>query len=108
MALELTTNSETEVEKVHLFSIDGKPYYIPNKVRMNLQLKLMRLMKKSPEEATAWLLEELLKDSDGGYEALEEYDDLTPEILESVFKAACLVVFGMTDEQLEEAARGNG
>ncbi len=93
MSIALTTKSTKEVETIELFSIDGTSYVIPNKARVNVGLRYMKLMRdESPNAADAWLLEALLgKDA---FEALMDYDDLTPEVLEQVVAAAAKVVLG--------------
>jgi hypothetical protein len=94
MSIALTTKkSAEEVEQIELFSIDGVSYTIPNKARVNVGLRYMKIMRdESAEAAQAWLLEEMVGKE--GFEALISYDDLTPEILEQIVSAAAKVVLG--------------
>ena len=94
MSIALTTKkSAEEVEQIELFSIDGVSYTIPNKARVNVGLRYMKIMRdESAEAAQAWLLEEMVGTE--GFEALMGYDDLTPEILEQIVSAAAKVVLG--------------
>lgn len=94
MSIALTSSKSTkEVEQIELFSLDGVSYTIPNKARVNVGLRYMKIMRdESAQAADAWLLEELVgKD---GFEALMNYDDLTPEILEQIVQGAAKVVLG--------------
>jgi len=93
MSISLTSKPAEEVETIELFSIDGVSYTIPNKARVNVGLKYMKLMREqSPTAADAWLLEELVGKE--GFEALTGYDDLSAEILEQIVAAAAKVVLG--------------
>jgi hypothetical protein len=91
--IELTTNTSEEVEQVELFSIDGKSYTIANKPRLNVALKSLKLARKDGEEAAAaYMLEAVLGEE--AFDALTEYEDLTPETFTAIFQAAQKVVFG--------------
>lgn len=93
MSIALTSKPTEEVEQIELFSIDGVSYTIPNKARVNVGLKYMKLMRdQSANAADAWLLEALLGKE--AFEALTNYDDLTPEVLEAIVAAAAKVVLG--------------
>lgn len=104
MTIELKSSDEA-VEQVELFSIDGVSYTIPNKVRANITLKMMRMIRTDGEmAASAWLVEELVGEE--GFNALCDYDDLTDEQFEQVLKAARLIALGETEE--DEKAGGSG
>lgn len=93
MSIALTSKSAEEVEQIELFSIDGVSYTIPNKARVNVGLRYMKKMRdESGNAADAWLLEELVGKE--GFEALMDYNDLTPEVLEAIVQAAAKVVLG--------------
>lgn len=93
MSIALTSKSTEEVETIELFSIDGVSYVIPNKTRVNVGLRYMKIMRdESPTAADAWLLEALLGKE--AFEALMSYDDLTPDVLEQIVQAAAKVVLG--------------
>ena len=100
MSIELTTSTE-EVEKLELFSIDGKSYYIDNKPRINVALKTLKLLRTEGEEAAmAFMMEAAIGEE--AFDALTEYDDLTPETFQAIVQAAQKVVFGGL-----EAPKGN-
>lgn len=93
MSIALTTKSTEEVETIELFSIDGTSYTIPNKARVNVGLRYMKIMRdEGGSAADAWLLEALLGKE--AFEALMDYDDLTPDVLEQIVEAAAKVVLG--------------
>lgn len=92
-SIALTTQSDVEAEQVELFSIDGKSYTIANKPRLNVALKSLKLARKEGEEAAAaYMLEAVLGEE--AFDALTEYEDLTPEVFQAIFQAAQKVVFG--------------
>lgn len=100
MSIELTTSTE-EVEKLELFSIDGKSYYIDNKPRLNVALKTLKLIRKDGEEAAiAYMMEAAIGEE--AFDALTEYDDLDIETFQAIVQAAQKVVFGGL-----EAPKGN-
>ena len=106
MSLDFKSDKNKEVEQVEIFSIEGVPYSIPNKVKVNLQLKYLRELKLNGElQATYLLLETLL--SPEGYEALMNYDDLTDEDFEAVVKVAQEVVFGAETEGKAQKKTGH-
>jgi hypothetical protein len=94
MSIALTSSkSAKEVEQIELFSLDGVSYTIPNKARVNVGLRFMKIMRDEGEQAaSAWLLEELIGKE--GFEALMNFEDLTPEALTTITEAAAKVVLG--------------
>lgn len=91
--IELTTGTEEEVEQLELFSIDGKSYGIPNKPRLNVALKTLKLLRTQGEDAaSAYMLEAVI--GEAAFEALTDYEDLTPETFQAIIMAAQKVVFG--------------
>lgn len=99
--IELTTKSDVEVEQVELFSIDGKSYTIPNKPRLNVALKTLKLMRKEGEEAAmAYMMEAAIGEE--AFDALTEYEDLDAETFQQIVLAAQKIVFGGL-----EAPKGN-
>lgn len=96
MAIELTS-SKKEYEKVELFSIDGKPYFIEKRPRLALALKLTKMIKAGQqEEAVVLLMEELVGEE--GYEALLNYEDLDENVLAQIITAAQQEVFGEKED----------
>lgn len=94
-SVKLTT-SKTPVEQVELFSIDGKSYTIADKPRVNLGLKVMRVMADEGASAgNAYMLEQLLGKEN--FDALTDFDDLTTEQFEAIVELASEVVFGGLD-----------
>lgn len=94
MSVTLTTNTEASpVETVELFSIDGKSYSIEKKPRVNVALKYLKIARNEGADAAgAFLLEKLLGEE--AYEALLDYDDLTPENLAAIVEAAQKATLG--------------
>lgn len=97
MSLELTTSKSADVEQIELFSIDGKGYTIPNKARVNLALRYLKMARnEGADAASAYMLEEMVGEE--GYNALMNYEDLTSETLTAIMEAAQKVVLGgLTD-----------
>lgn len=87
------TSSKGEVKQVELFELDGRSYTIPNKPRVNLGLKVMRVTAKEGEAAgQAYMLEQLLGVEN--YDALLDFDDLTTEDFSAIVELASEIVFG--------------
>lgn len=102
MTVELTTKPvSADVEQIELFSIDGKSYSIPNKPRVNVALRYLKLAREQGVDAAAAYLIESLIGADG-YEALMNYEDLTSEELASIVSAAQKATLGGL-----EAPKGN-
>lgn len=93
MSIELHTDKSEKVEEVELFSIDGKSYTIPNKPRLNVALKTLKLAREQGEDAAmVYMMEKAIGEE--AFEALTEYDDLDPETFAQIIAAAQKVVFG--------------
>lgn len=91
--INLTTNTSEDVEQVVLFSIDGKEYTIPNKPRLNVALKTLKIARESGEEAAmAFMMEKAIGEE--AFEALTDYDDLDVDTFKAIISAAQKVVFG--------------
>lgn len=91
-SVKLATSTKA-VEEVELFELDGRSYTIPNKPRINLGLKVMRVVAKEGEAAgNAYMLEQLLGAEN--YDALLEFDDLTTEQFTQIVELASEIVFG--------------
>lgn len=86
-------SATVEAEQIELFSIDGKSYTIPNKPRLNVALKTLKLVRTQGEEAaSAFMLEAVIGEE--AFEALTEYDDLDAETFQQIILAAQKIVFG--------------
>lgn len=92
MSIELVTSTE-EVEQVELFSIDGKSYTIPNKPRLNVALKTLKIAREEGQDAAmAYMMEKAIGEE--AFEALTNYDDLDADTFAQIVNAAQSVVFG--------------
>lgn len=101
--IELTSANEqaTPDAMIDLFSIDGVTYQIPAKPRVNIALKyLWHVRQYGEDRAAAELMEALLGAK--GFQALVEYDDLSPEQFSQILSIAQQHVLGAL-----EATRGN-
>lgn len=92
MAVNLTTQKTEESEMVELFSIDDKPFMVPKKPRLNIALKTMKLMRENEDAAAVYMLEALLGEE--AFDALAEYEGLTPEVFQLIVEEATKLVFG--------------
>lgn len=93
MSIELTTTDSSPVEEIELFSIDGVSYTIPNKPRLNVALKTLKLANTVGQDAAmVYMMEAAIGEE--AFEALLDYDDLDQETLQAIMAAAQKVVFG--------------
>lgn len=108
MAVQLNSkNSDEAVEQVELFSIDGQSYYIPKKIKANLQLKYLKVLREEGElPATYVLLEGVLTPE--GYQALMDYDDLSEDDLDNIMEIAQKIALGDLEEDDGEVAKTDG
>lgn len=85
--IELTSPKEkAEVERVELFSIDGKVYTVPRELSPTVGLRYTNIARKQGQEMAAdYLLETMLGEE--AYSALLEFDGFNTEILELVIEA---------------------
>lgn len=94
---------DSEPDKVVLFSIDDKDYYVPAKIGPNVALAYMRdIRQQGLEYARAGMLERML--GSDGLRALAEYEELTEEDLNAVMEAVDKHVLG----PLQESGKGSG
>lgn len=84
--IQITTSPldpDTEVERVHVFSIDDEPYYMPAEIPPAVGLRYMDQVRARGEVAAqAFLLEAVLGVE--AYQALINCDDITTEQLEAI------------------------
>ncbi|RPE39741.1 hypothetical protein EDD90_2758 [Streptomyces sp. Ag109_O5-1] len=91
--VRLTTDPDKAEVRIPLFSIDGKEYSIPARPRLNVALQFMHMTRKQGDTtAMDFLLEKLL--GTDGYQALREYDALTPEHFAKITAIASEVTLG--------------
>lgn len=101
----LEAPDEVDTRRVTLFVLGGTDYTIPAKPRINVALKYLRVARKEGEAiAAAGLLEDLLGAE--GFEALTDWDDLTPEQFEAVIEAAVKHTLGALEAVKGNAGRG--
>lgn len=103
MAINFDTkpSSDKPVEMVELFTLNGHAYEIPNKARMNVALRFLdEARRNGQDQAAAYLIEVLLGRE--AYEALMNYDDLSPEDFQSIVQAAVKVVLGDLEAPKEQ------
>ncbi|HEY1439809.1 MAG TPA: hypothetical protein VGF65_02990 [Mycobacterium sp.] len=97
--LRLTTTPDAErepVERVPLFSIDGREYTIPSRLPFTLGLRIMRTSRKEGVDAALIeMLEEALDED--AFAALLAYRDLQPQHLWELFQAIQKVVMGAVE-----------
>lgn len=93
MAVELTTTPDDQVERVELFSLDGKSYTIPRRPKANVALRYLYEVKQHGSEVAAGsLLMNLLGEEN--YLTLMDNDDLTLDQLKQVMELAQKVTLG--------------
>lgn len=94
--LKLESAKEGTVERVELFTLNGKSFYVEKRPYTNVALKVSRIAKKEGEQAAAdYLLEKLLGEEQ--YEEFLEFDDLKPEDLGTIMELATIEVFGTAE-----------
>lgn len=104
-AVMLAGGTSAPVEMVDLFHLDGVTYQIPAKPRVNVALRYLRTAKRDGETvATSELLEALL--GVDGFEALTNYDELTPDQFAQIVAAAQKVTLGALEQHAGEGPRG--
>jgi hypothetical protein len=74
---------EPDVERVPVFSIDGKAYTMPAEVKPHVGLRYLWMLKQDGADyAGAWLMEQVL--GADGFKALAEYEPLTKQQFEDI------------------------
>jgi hypothetical protein len=96
--LDSTVEEETTEDRVPLFSIDGTTYDIPTEIKPHVALKYLWLLKeRGSDYATAWLMETVLgKD---GFQALVNYEQLTPAQFNAIKDAVQEAALGATEDR---------
>lgn len=96
MVIEITKPEEGEdlgYEMIPIFTLEGVTYSIPDRVRPNVSLKYIWMVRQSgPVAAEAWLGQQLLGEE--GYVAYLNCDYITQEQSDAIFDAGRAVVFG--------------
>lgn len=85
--IELTSPEKGDaVERVELFSIDGKVYTVPKALSPTVGLRYVHIARKQGQEMAAdYLLETMLGEE--AYEALMDFSGLNEDVLEIVLEA---------------------
>jgi len=103
--VRLVTGAVPPSPDVELFSLDGVPYTIPAKPRVNLALRYLWHAKQYGEDrAAAELLESLL--GADGFEVLVNYDDLTTEQFDAIMTAATKYTLGALEDTKGKSGSG--
>lgn len=100
--LEFTTDGnpseQTAEERIELFKVDGKPYYMPARVGMEIGLRYMKAMRTQDQmTVTGVLFEEVIGTE--AYDALCGVKGLRAEDLKTLMDGVMGIVMG----QLEDA-----
>jgi hypothetical protein len=94
--IELKSGAAEQTGYVDLFSIDDVTYQMPTKVKTNVALKYLRMVRTHGQEAAmGWVMEQVL--GEDAYAALMDFDDLTEADLESVMEAVRANVMGAVE-----------
>lgn len=102
IVLPASTASTLEQDMVVLFELDGREYRVPARPRAAVALRYLRAIRDGGvQSAAAQLLTDLL--GADGFNALCDYEDLTPQQLKTIMEAAQKLTVG----SLEEAFGGN-
>jgi hypothetical protein len=102
--IQLKTGPAEDVERVHLFTIDGTEYYARTNVPFNVTLRANRIYAERGEQAAeAYTLVQVLGQE--GYEALENFDELTEDQFVSILDYAEKVVKGPGKQPNRETRR---
>lgn len=93
-------------ERVPAFSINGKTYSILTRPKVNAGLKYVHLARtRGSEIAIDFMLETLL--GVDGYQALQDFDDLTEDDLKAVIDAASRIMAGAVEAPKGKQPRGS-
>ena len=84
---------EPPADRIELFEINGKKYYVPKRPGANVALKYMRDIRAHGREAAMYGLLEAMVGKEG-MDALADYEDLTEEEFEQVLDAVSRHVLG--------------
>jgi hypothetical protein len=89
-----------------LFELDGREYRVPSKPRAAVALRYLRAVRDGGKElGSAQLLTDLL--GIDGFNALCDYEDLSPEQLKMIMEAAQALTLGAMEEAFEGNSRGS-
>jgi hypothetical protein len=101
------TVDESNVERVELFSIDGKAYTVPDQVQPNLSLQYLYMARtQGLGIAESWLAERMLGTE--GFLALINFNALTTEEYNKVVTLARAIAFGEVRPKELMKANGSG
>lgn len=102
VVLPASTAAVLSADTVVLFELDGKEFHVPAKPRAAVALRYLRAVKQGGQQlASAQLLTDLL--GAYGFDALCDYEDLTPKQFKAILEAAQRLSIGA----MEDAFGGN-
>jgi hypothetical protein len=103
--VEIGKRGRTPNQLVHLFTLDGRKFYVPEKPSPMVTLRFLRTMRT---EGQAAAVEELLLKTLGqeAVDALAASPDVEDEDMAAIFGAITKIVFGNLSKQ-QEATQGN-
>lgn len=95
--VRITTSDKQSDEKIHVFSIDDRDYFMPAVVPASLALQVLDKMRTTSENAAlGWVLEKVLGRE--AYDALLTCDSLSATDLKRVMKVVTEHVLGQLEE----------
>jgi hypothetical protein len=102
IVLPASTAASLSEDRVVLFELDGRAYDVPARPRAVIALRYLRAVRTGGTElAAAQLLTDLI--GTDGFDALCDYEDLTPTQFKAIMDAAQKLSLGA----VEEAFAGN-
>jgi hypothetical protein len=109
--ISLRSRDDDEDERIDLFRIDGTVYTMSVRPKANASLKYAWIAREQGLQAAAGYALEALIGAEG-YQALMEFDGLTPEALDQIVSAASKIMAGAAepgddeeDDEADEPAR---
>lgn len=98
--------NDQPTEMRDLFHLNGKTYQIPAKPRVNLALRVIKMMREHGAEAGQAMV---LPDVIGleAFDALTGYDDLTDEQMQQVVQLAMRTTMGGLEKSMGNSVRGS-
>ena len=98
--IKLTSGKRKPARRVPLFSIDDDTYTIAAEAKTNDSLRYLDIMRKKGSEAAIGFMMETLVGPEG-WQALQDYDDLTDDDLAQIIAAAAKIMNGPMEDPKE-------
>jgi hypothetical protein len=103
--VSLQSSDGPEPERVELFQIDGKPYYVTARPKINMALRYMHIARvQGTDMAIDYMLGQLLGEE--SYEALMGFDDLTMEQFQQIITIASTIMAGAIEPPKDGPRKG--